>query len=90
MTRRRLLLAIAVWIAFALVCLLGGAKADEPANGNRLTITCADVRALVDAFGEAKVEAAARAGWFLGITDRWTRAYFDPDDLHCVDRLLFA
>jgi len=61
MTRRRLLLAIAVWVAFVLVCLLGGAKADEPASGNRLTITCADVRALVDAFGEAKAEAAARA-----------------------------
>ena len=25
-----------------------------------------------------------------GVTDRWTRGYFDPDDLHCVDRLLFA
>jgi hypothetical protein len=26
----------------------------------------------------------------LSTTDRWTLPYFDPDDLHCVDRLLFA
>jgi PLD-like domain len=34
-------------------------------------------------------EAAATAGWFLSTTDRWAAPYYDPRDLHCVDRLLF-
>ena len=34
--------------------------------------------------------AAVAAEWFLSTTDRWTLPYFDPDDLKCVDRLLFA
>jgi hypothetical protein len=38
----------------------------------------------------AKVEAAASAGWFLSTDGDWTKAYYDPNDLHCVDRLLFA
>lgn len=37
----------------------------------------------------SKREAAARAGWFLSTTDRWAAPYYDPCDLHCVDRLLF-
>jgi hypothetical protein len=37
-----------------------------------------------------KPQAAVSAGWFLSTTDRWTRPYFDPDDLHCRDRELFA
>ncbi len=35
-------------------------------------------------------QAAASAGWFLSTTDKWTRPYFDPKDLHSVDRQLFA
>jgi hypothetical protein len=38
----------------------------------------------------AKGAAADTAGWFLSTTDSWTRPYFDPNDLHCVDRQLFA
>jgi hypothetical protein len=34
--------------------------------------------------------AAKDAGWFLSTTDGWSRSYFDTDDLHCVDRTLFA
>ena len=34
--------------------------------------------------------AAVAAEWFLSTTDRWTLPYFDPDDLKCVDRQLFA
>jgi hypothetical protein len=37
-----------------------------------------------------KQQAAASAGWFLSTTDAWTAPYFDPNDLHCVDRELFA
>lgn len=29
------------------------------------------------------------AGWLLSTTDQWTEKYFDPNDLHSVDRQLF-
>jgi phosphatidylserine/phosphatidylglycerophosphate/cardiolipin synthase-like enzyme len=38
----------------------------------------------------AKREAARANGWFLSTSDRWAGSYFDPADLHCVDRALFA
>jgi hypothetical protein len=44
----------------------------------------------------AKIKAASKqrqavnAGWFLSTTDRWTHPYYDPNDLHSVDRELFA
>jgi hypothetical protein len=38
----------------------------------------------------SRVQAAASAGWFLSTDDKWAAPYFDPSDLHCVDRLLFA
>ncbi|HEV7483387.1 MAG TPA: phospholipase D-like domain-containing protein [Solirubrobacterales bacterium] len=38
----------------------------------------------------SKREAARTAGWFLSTSDGWARSYFDEDDLHCVDRALFA
>jgi PLD-like domain len=37
-----------------------------------------------------KQQASAAAGWFLGTTDQWTQKYFDPNDLHSVDRQLFG
>jgi hypothetical protein len=38
----------------------------------------------------SKQQSAGSAGWFLSTDDKWTRPYFDPKDLHLVDRLLFA
>jgi hypothetical protein len=38
----------------------------------------------------SKPHAADSAGWFLSTTDRWTEPYYDPNDLHYVDRRLFA
>ena len=38
----------------------------------------------------SKQQAAAAAGWFLSTTDAWTAPYFNPKDLHNMDRLLFA
>jgi len=38
----------------------------------------------------SKQAQAANAGWFLSTSDRWTIPYFDPNDLRCVDRQLFA
>ena len=37
-----------------------------------------------------KRDAALSAGWFLSTGDRWAQSYFDGQDLHCVDRVLFA
>jgi hypothetical protein len=37
-----------------------------------------------------KQNAAAAAGWFLSTDDKWTAKFFDPKDLHCVDRQLFG
>jgi PLD-like domain len=38
----------------------------------------------------SKQNAAEQAEWFLGVTDRWVNPYYDDDDLHSVDRRLFA
>jgi phosphatidylserine/phosphatidylglycerophosphate/cardiolipin synthase-like enzyme len=38
----------------------------------------------------SKQEAAVSAGWFLSTSDNWVDPYFDPSDLHYVDRRLFA
>ncbi|HTR20758.1 MAG TPA: phospholipase D-like domain-containing protein [Gemmatimonadales bacterium] len=35
-------------------------------------------------------QAAASAGWFLSTDDGWTRPYFDPKDLHYLDRNMFV
>ena len=37
-----------------------------------------------------KQDAAAEAGWYLSTSDKWTLPYFDPKDLHSVDRELFG
>jgi len=39
---------------------------------------------------ESKRDQAAKAGWFVSTSDKWVRPYFDPNDLHCVDRELFG
>jgi PLD-like domain len=38
----------------------------------------------------SKTELAAEAEWFLSTTGKWAEPYYDTDDLHCVDRELFA
>jgi hypothetical protein len=37
-----------------------------------------------------KAAGAVAAGWFLSTDDGWSKKYFDPKDLHCRDRALFA
>lgn len=38
----------------------------------------------------SKLQAAEQAQWYLSTSDGWTAKYFDPADLHCVDRKLFG
>jgi hypothetical protein len=38
----------------------------------------------------SKQQAAVDAGWFLSTNDGWAAKFFDPNDLHSVDRELFA
>ena len=37
-----------------------------------------------------KQPAAVSAGWFLGTDDSWAHKFFDQQDLHCRDRMLFV
>ena len=65
MKRHRL--PVAIWAGFGMVCVLGGgAHADVSAAAIKEWLrvhiaTCADVRTVVAAVGEAKAEAAAKA-----------------------------
>jgi hypothetical protein len=67
MKRHRLLLAVAVWAGFGLVCVIGeAAHADVSAAAIKQWLrehvaTCADVRTVVTAVGEARAEAVAKA-----------------------------
>jgi len=38
----------------------------------------------------SKQQAAISAGMYLSTTDAWTAPYFDPGDLHCIERELFG
>jgi hypothetical protein len=38
----------------------------------------------------SKSELADASGWFLSTDDGWVASYYDKDDLHSVDRQLFA
>jgi hypothetical protein len=37
-----------------------------------------------------RTHLAVASGWFLSTDDLWVQPYFDPDDLHYVDRQLFG
>ena len=39
---------------------------------------------------QSKQQAAVHAGIFLHTDDAWASAYFDPNDLHFLDRQLFG
>ncbi|MGA3263151.1 MAG: phospholipase D-like domain-containing protein [Terracidiphilus sp.] len=44
----------------------------------------------VDKQPRSKQQAAISAGMYLSTTDAWTAHYFDPGDLHCMERELFG
>jgi hypothetical protein len=39
---------------------------------------------------QSKSQAALQSGMFLATDDKWSLAYFDSNDLHCEERLLFG
>jgi hypothetical protein len=39
---------------------------------------------------QSKNQAAVQAGLFLHTDDKWSLAYFDPNDLHCEEREFFG
>ena len=39
---------------------------------------------------QSKQQAAASGGMFLYTHDAWSLAYFDKNDLHCRERVLFG
>jgi hypothetical protein len=44
----------------------------------------------VDKQPRSMQQAAISAGMFLSTTDAWTASYFEPGDLHCMERQLFG
>ena len=60
MIRRRILLALAIWIGFGLLLLIGGRVHAEPVR-IIVTLTCEDVQALVAWKGWQVIESRARA-----------------------------
>jgi hypothetical protein len=38
----------------------------------------------------SKSQAAASVQWFLHTDSEWTASYYDPKDLHCMDRQVFS
>jgi hypothetical protein len=84
---------------------LGGEQANgdnllEIHDPDVVTAFAIEALALVDHFqflnrtgapqNPSRTGAAEDAGWFLSTSDAWVAKYFDPDDLHHVDRVLFA
>jgi hypothetical protein len=55
-----------------------------PANGSP------DNKPLVARQPQSKKEAALKAGMFLHVDDKWSLAYFNEGDLHCMERKLFG
>jgi len=39
---------------------------------------------------QSKQKAAVQSGMFLYTNDAWSQAYFNPGDLHCLERELFG
>jgi phosphatidylserine/phosphatidylglycerophosphate/cardiolipin synthase-like enzyme len=52
--------------------------------------TKAPASAKKKAMPTVKSQAAAAGGWFLSTTNQWVQRYYDPKDLKCEDRELFA
>jgi phosphatidylserine/phosphatidylglycerophosphate/cardiolipin synthase-like enzyme len=52
--------------------------------------TKAPASAKKKAMPTVKSQAAVSGGWFLSTTDQWAQRYYDPKDLKCEDRQLFA
>jgi hypothetical protein len=44
----------------------------------------------VTAQPQSKQQAAVQAEMFLYTDDAWSNAYFNEDDLHCMERKLFG
>jgi hypothetical protein len=56
----KLLLALAVWAGFALLCLFGGPARSDGAHPANVSLTCKDVVALVAWAGWDEIERRAR------------------------------
>ncbi len=66
-----------------------GRTTKKPASV-RKNATSATVRPLVEKHPQSKQKAAVQAGMFLHTNDAWSKAYFDENDLHCIERELFG
>lgn len=65
-------------------------KKSAPAQERAKKKTSAAQPEDVQAQPQSKQQAAKQAGVFLHTDDKWSLAYFDSNDLHCVERELFG
>ncbi|MGC4071212.1 MAG: phospholipase D-like domain-containing protein [Nibricoccus sp.] len=68
---------------------LGSVAAEAKTNGSVAKTDSAGVVAKKTK-SASKQQQATDAGWFLSTSDKWAEPYFDPNDLHYVDRELFG
>jgi hypothetical protein len=54
------------------------------------TSASSSTRPLVKKQPQSKRQAAVQAGMFLYTDDAWSTAYFNKEDLHYVERVLFG
>lgn len=65
-------------------------KKKSPAASKKISASPAPPKAPVTKQPQSKQAAAKSAGMFLKTDDSWAQPYFDPNDLHFLDRQLFG
>jgi hypothetical protein len=65
-------------------------QAARTASPRPVTSSSARKKPLVGKEPRSIQRAAVQAGVFLHIDDTWSTAYFNVDDLHCMERELFG
>jgi hypothetical protein len=66
------------------------AKPRAASQKNAVAAPATSTTAPVTKQPQSKQDAAKSAGMFLKTDDSWAAAYFDPNDLHFLDREVFG
>lgn len=66
------------------------AKTGVRAAANPASSSAKQKKPLLAKQPQSKQQAAVQAGMFLYVDDNWSTAYFDSDNLHCLERELFG
>ena len=66
------------------------AKAPKAAKAAKASVAATGAKPKVVKQPQSKPLAAVQAHLYLHTDDAWSLAYFDPDDIHHMERTLFA